>query len=156
MERDVDRLLMVIDETVEVSGKEANRWLVRMFHELAANGATVANEDDNMHRDVLFRNNPARIAYETFIGVVPHDGQTTYIMWIACVDACMSFIIEDLLRRLKAVGSRGNESHVRNTTYSSLLPFGTAKVEGEFLASSRRSLPTSGQLILQLDAKLQV
>lgn len=112
--------------------------------------------DEDIDTDVLFINKAARIAYETFIGVFPGEGQTTSIVWIALVDAWMNFVIEDMSPRLKGVCIGGTEPHVLKAWYNAPLPVATANLQAGFLTSLRLALSTEKQMLLQLDSELQV
>ena len=67
MERDVERLLTVFHEPDEVAENATNRWRVRTFHAIAARSAEEWPDDDTAHTDWLFRNKPARKAFELFM-----------------------------------------------------------------------------------------
>lgn len=141
MEKGMERLLTVFNYTSLVSRNATSRRLICTFEALAANGAELLRDDDKIRTYVFFHSGPARVAYETFIEVIPHDEQTASIIVIACTDAWMNCFIEDLHQRLKVVGSGSKEPHLRKTIFNALLLMATANIKAEFLYSLQRSLP---------------
>ena len=96
------------------------------------------------------------MAYDTFIGTPPSDGQTASLIWLARDDAWMTSIIEDLRRRLKGVSCGGREPQVLKTRYLALLPKATANLQRECLRSLRRALRTNSAVLDILHGDLQI
>lgn len=82
------------------------------FDILAAYATVESYSDYADSTDSLFRNIPARVAYETFIWVVLEAANTTSIILVARKGACMTFAIEDIQCCLKGVLHGDSELHV--------------------------------------------
>ena len=96
------------------------------------------------------------MAYDTFIGTPPSDGQTASLIWLARDDAWMTSIIEDLRRRLKDVSRGGWEPQLLKTSYPTLLSKETANLQRECLRSLRRSLRFNSAVLERLHGALQI
>ena len=156
MEREVEHLLNVFAEDEALANDSTNRWRVRSYETLCSRSATDLPDYDDIQTDILFRNKAARVAYDTFIGTRPSDGQTTSLIWVARADAWMTCVIEDLRRRLKGVSRGGREPHVLKTRYIALLPNATANLQRECLRALRRSLSYDDATLQRLHGELQV
>lgn len=96
------RLLPVLRELKSVMWNGKNRFLICSFSSMEANEAMQSAMYHSDCADYIFHNMATSVAFETIIRFVLCAGQKTTVIWVSRANACMIWVMEEIIAEWKA------------------------------------------------------
>lgn len=87
MEKVMDRLLTAFHDKLVVARKATACWRIGTYKALADIATKESLKSDKIRTYDFFCNDPVRITYETFKGIISDDEKKTWSIWIEQMDA---------------------------------------------------------------------